>query len=140
MSGKDNTLIGPGISEALSRGSGNTVITDPSFLAGRGGIAIGLDAKADQTSVAIGARAGAGLGATKIDVRDEIVKVIAPLIAGDIAVSDDLKRSALALLQEVQRERPDRNMLQRLWASFSALATVDGVTGIAEKVSNLIGR
>lgn len=134
MSGKNNTLIGAGIPEAFRNGSGNTVITDTSFLMGRGGVAIGTGAKADPTSVAIGAGAGAGLGVTQVDIRAEVLRTIKPILTGDVQVSEELKHAAIQIVDEIQKAKPDRGILRGLLKSFSALATIDGVAGIADRL------
>ena len=129
--GDDNTLIG--VDPPENMGSGNTII-GPTDAAGntilnRGGVAVGRGARADGTSIAIGAGAMAGSG-----VFDLLSQLQCLLEDGHA----DEASNVAELSAELRKPDCSPSRVRQLWAVIKVAATTnEAATLVAQIVPHL---
>jgi hypothetical protein len=136
--GNNNTLIGSGIPDGMSQGSGNTYIADPSFIKSHDSLAIGYGAKAGVKSISIGAGAGAGQLSER-DVVFQVMQNLQSVMDPANAASPEAQKAAMELMAELNKPNRDNGVIARLWSAVSAAATIDGATGFITNVSSFLG-
>ncbi len=133
--GDDNTFVF--VDPPDDVGSGNTFIgaTDGrvNTILNRGGLAIGADAYADETSVAIGARANAG------GRQAEALKLLGQLQALLLQAGDDNAADAVVDLGE-EVQKPDRSdgRARQLWAVVKVAATTNEAVVLVGRIGALL--
>jgi hypothetical protein len=131
--GDDNTYVGPG--PLPSMGSGNTIWTAADARGNTvipGGTAVGVDTRADSTSVAVGARAQGG------DL-PQLLALLAQLQQVFRQVGDAETEQAIEVLSaDVQAPSPDRGKIRKVWNGIQGAATMSGAAGLVEQISALL--
>jgi hypothetical protein len=130
--GDESVVIGTGVPDRVGDRSvvigatddrGNTII--------RGGTAAGYNARADSTSVAVGAHAGAG-GDVMAQLRQ-----LQELLERDGHADGAAAAAQLAL--EVQTPAPDRSRAARLWTAITVFTTGGEALMLTQGIARALG-
>jgi hypothetical protein len=132
--GNENTYVGAG--PAPSMGDGNTIytLTDPNgnVLINKGGTAIGAGAQADNTSVAIGARALSGDLPLLAELFAQLRQVF------DNAGATEAAQDVVDLAEETQAQAPDERKVSELWTTIKAAATTNEAITLVTRITPLL--
>jgi hypothetical protein len=130
--GDDNTVIG---TPPPRMGSGNTIINFAddrgNTILNRGGTAIGSGAVADDTSIAIGAKAVAGVPALVPLLRELAAMMEAVGQTAGVDMADDL-------IAHAESPNPNPRAIERLWHGLKALATGEELIALAARIEPLL--
>lgn len=131
--GHDNTYVGPGPVPSMGTGntiwmaaeaSGNVIIP--------GGTAIGVDARADSTSVAVGARAKGGDLSRLLTMLAELQQIVRQ------ADRAQTEQAIEVLRAEVLAPSQDRGKIREVWSGIQGAATMSGAARLVEQISALL--
>jgi hypothetical protein len=132
--GSDNTYVGEGPVPAM--GDGNTIYTlanaNGSVLLNRGGTAIGAGARADSTSVAVGARALGGDLPQLFDLLAQLQQVF------DHAGAVEAAHAVAGLADETGRSSPDERKIGKLWTTVKAAAATNEAISLVARITPLL--
>ncbi len=132
--GNENTYVGAG--PVPSMGDGNTIYTlaDPNgnVLSNKGGTAIGAGARADSTSVAIGARALGGDLPQLAELLAQLRQVF------DNEGATEAERAAARLADETQAQAPDGQKVRKLWTTIKAAAATNEAITLVTRITPLL--
>jgi hypothetical protein len=132
--GSDNTYVGEGPIPAM--GDGNTIYTlanaSGDVLLNRGGTAIGSGARADSTSVAVGARALGGDLPQLAELLDQLQQVF------DHADAVEAAHAAAGLADETGRPSPDERKIGKLWTTVKAAAATSEAISLVARITPLL--
>ncbi len=134
MIGSDNTYVGEGPVPAM--GDGNTIYTladaNGSVLLNRGGTAIGAGARADSTSVAVGAGALGGDLPQLFELLAQLQQVF------DHAGAAEAAHVVAGLADETGRPAPDKHKIDKLWTTVKAAAATNEAISLVARITPLL--
>lgn len=132
--GNDNTYVGP--EPAPSMGDGNTIYTladaNGNVILNKGGTAIGAGARADSTSIAIGARAMGG------DL-PQLAELLAQLrqVFDDEGMAETVE-AVEGLVEETETQSPNAHKIGTLWETIKAAATTNEAITLITRITPLL--
>jgi hypothetical protein len=134
--GSGNTYVGQG--PVPSMGDGNTIYTaadtNGNVLLHEGGTAIGAGARADSTSVAIGAGALGGDQPQLLGLLAELRQIL------DKNGAVEAGRALAELRHELQSPSPDYGKLRKLWTVIKTAAATNEAIALITRIAPLLIR